>query len=216
MSMQPYWKKILVPTDFSESSLSAVSEARRYLQFSQAEVVLLHVTEPAVVRHASCNLDEIIEAGQASKARTALWLLAGLAMLIGAAQFVVHGGNGVAEVLGWSPFIVGAVVVAVATGTPELATTIVSRIRGHHDVGLGNILGSNVFNALFIAALVALIQPYVVRPPELVSSLAFGSVTTLMILPCKGGYLGRWRGFVLLALYVVYVAMTLRAGGTAH
>ncbi len=47
MSMQPYWKKILVPTDFSESSLSAVSEARRYLQFSQAEVLLLHVTEPA-------------------------------------------------------------------------------------------------------------------------------------------------------------------------
>ncbi len=167
-------------------------------------------------RHAARNLDEIIEAGQASKARTVLWLLAGLAMLIGAAQFVVHGGKGVAEVLGWSPFIVGAVVVAVATGTPELATTIVAKIRGHHDVGLGNILGSNVFNVLFIAALAALIQPYAVRPPELAPSLAFGIMTTLMILPGKGGYLGRWRGFVLLALYVVYVAMTLRTGGTAH
>ena len=51
--------------------------------------------------------------------------------------------------LGWSPFVVGAVVVSVATGTPEMATTVISRLRGHHDVGLGNILGSNIFNALF-------------------------------------------------------------------
>jgi cation:H+ antiporter len=89
-------------------------------------------------------------------------------------------------------------------------------MRGHHDVGLGNILGSNVFNVLFIAALAALIQPYPVKLPELVPSLVFGIVTTLMILPGKGGVLGRWRGFVLLGLYAVYVAMTMNAGGAAR
>jgi cation:H+ antiporter len=166
--------------------------------------------------HAARNAAEIIEAGRASLPKTVLLVLGGLAMLIGAAQFVVHGGKGVALALGWSPFVVGAVVVAVATGTPELATTIIARMRGHHDVGLGNILGSNVFNALFIAALAALIHPYAVKPPELVPSLVFGIVTTLLILPGRGGVLGRWRGFVLLGLYVVYVAMTLNAGGTSH
>ena len=160
-------------------------------------------------RHRARNVEEVIEAGRAAPRKIAVQVVAGLGLLIAAAQFVVHGGKGVALALGWSPFMVGAVVVAVATGTPELATTIISRIRGHHDVGLGNILGSNVFNALFIAALAALIQPYPVKMPELMPSLVFGVVTTLMILPGRGGWLGRWRGFVLLALYLAFVLVTL-------
>jgi cation:H+ antiporter len=167
-------------------------------------------------RHAARNKEEIIEAGRASLLKIILLVVAGLALLIGAAQFVVVGGKGVALALGWSPFVVGAVVVAVATGTPELATTIIARLRGHQDVGLGNILGSNVFNALFIASLAALIQPYAVKPPEIFPSLVFGIVTTLLILPSKGGVLGRWRGFVLLGLYAAYVAMMLSTGGGGH
>jgi cation:H+ antiporter len=168
-----------------------------------------------VVRHArrhrarARNKEEVIEAGRASSLKIVLQAAAGLALLIAAAQFVVHGGTGVALALGWSPFIVGAVVVAVATGTPELATTIIARLRGHHDVGLGNILGSNVFNALFIASLAALIHPYPVKLPELMPSLLFGILTTLMILPGRGGVIGRWRGFVLLALYAAFVVATL-------
>lgn len=167
-------------------------------------------------RHAARSVAEAAEAGRASLLKTVLLVLLGLSMLIGAAQFVVHGGKGVAEALGWSPFVVGVVVVAVATSTPELATTIIARMRGHHDVGLGNILGSNVFNAFFIASCAAMIQPFAVKMPELAPSLVFGVVTTLLILPGKGGALGRWRGFVLLGLYAVYVAMTLNAGSAAH
>jgi len=82
--------------------------------------------------------------------------------------------------------------------------------RGHHDVGLGNILGSNIFNVFFIASVAALIQPYAVKVPEILPSLAFGIVTTLLILPGSGGYLGRWRGFSLLLLYAVFIALTMR------
>lgn len=141
-------------------------------------------------------------------------VMVGLGLLIAAAQFVVHGGRGVAEVLGWSPFVVGAVVVAVATSTPELATTIVAKLRGHDDVGLGNILGSSVFNGLFIAAAAALIKPYAVNFREIVPALVFCAVTTLMILPGRGGQLSRRRGFALLAVYAVYLAMTLWTGGS--
>lgn len=166
-------------------------------------------------RHRARNKEVVIEAGRASSLKVMFQVTAGLALLMVAAQFVVHGGTGVAVALGWSPFIVGAVVVAVATGTPELATTIIARVRGQHDVGLGNILGSNVFNALFIAAVAAIIHPYAVKPVELMPSLVFGVVTTLLILPGRGGVLGRWRGFALLALYAAYVAMTISAG-TGH
>lgn len=166
-----------------------------------------------VVRHArqhrARNVEEVVEAGRLSSGKIVGLVLGGLAMLLVSAQCMVTGGKGVALVLGWSPFIVGALVVAVATGTPELATTIVARLRGHHDVGLGNILGSNVFNALFVAALAALIHPYPVRLPELLPALGAGVVTTLLILPGRGGWLGRWRGFVLLALYAAYIVITL-------
>jgi cation:H+ antiporter len=160
-------------------------------------------------RHRARNLSEVIEAGQSSDLKIVMQVVVGLGLLIGAAHLVVQGGTGVALALGWSPFIVGAVVVAVATGTPELATTIIARLRGQHDVGLGNILGSNVFNALFIASVAALIHPYPVKLPELMPSLLFGILTTLMILPGRGGVIGRWRGFVLLALYAAFVLMTL-------
>ena len=160
-------------------------------------------------RHRERNKEEIIEAGRASSLKIVVQVVAGLALLIGAAQFVVHGGKGMALALGWSPFIVGAVVIALATGTPELATTIISRSRGQHDVGLGNILGSNVFNSLFVASVAALIHPFQVKPSELMPSLAFGVVTTLLILPGQSGLLGRWRGFVLLTLYVFYILSTL-------
>ena len=164
--------------------------------------------------HAASQPTDELDAVPTANGKTVFQVIAGLGLLIGAAQFVVHGGKGVAEVLGWSPFIVGAVVVAVATGTPELATTIISRIRGHHDVGLGNILGSNIFNALFIASLAALIHPYPVNVSELLPSLIFGFITTLLILPGRGGALRRWRGFALLGLYAAYLCMTLKAGGT--
>jgi len=168
-----------------------------------------------VVRHArkyrARNKEEVVEAGQASKLKIVLQVVAGLALLMVAAQFVVLGGKGIAQAIGWSPFMVGAVVVAVATGTPELATTVIARLRGQHDVGLGNILGSNVFNALFVASVAGLIHPYAVNLRELMPSLIFGIVTTLMILPGRGGFMGRWRGFVLLGLYAVYVTWELRA-----
>ena len=142
--------------------------------------------------------------------QTIFTTLLGLGLLIFAAQFVVQGGKGVAQALGWSPFIVGAVVVAAATSTPELATTLIARVRGHQDVGLGNILGSNVFNVLFVAAVAAMIQPYAVRRPEILPSLVFGLITILLILPSRGGHLGRWRGFALLLVYAVFIAVTMR------
>ena len=164
-----------------------------------------------VIRHARRNATIRTEAGERiSLGKTIFFVALGLAMLLGAAQFVVMGGRGVATALGWSNFVVGAVVVAGATGTPELATTIISRLRGHDDVGLGNILGSNIFNALFIASVAAMIHPYAVKLPEIAPSLGFGVVTTLLILPGKGGALGRWRGFVLLGIYGLYIAMTLQ------
>lgn len=169
-----------------------------------------------VVRHARryagqhfVDVEEVERIPSQRKSLIIVQTVGGLLLLIGAAQFVVVGGKGVATALGWSPFVIGAVVIALATGTPELATTIIARVRGHHDVGIANILGSNVFNALFIASVAALIHPYRVNFRELVPSLVFAVVTTLMIFPGSQGIMLRWRGVMLLILYGAYLATTL-------
>lgn len=163
-----------------------------------------------VVRHARAHAASQTEATVCPPfSQSIIFLMIGLGLLIGAAQFVVSGGKGIALALGWSPFVVGAVVVAIATSTPELATTLIARMRGHDDVGLGNILGSNIFNVLLVASVTALIRPYPIHLPELQTSLIFGFVTVLIIYPGRNGHLGRARGFVLLAIYACYIGMTL-------
>lgn len=170
-----------------------------------------------VIRHARAHArGQAPHASRVSPVKPVLHLLGGLGLLVVASKLVVEGGKGVAEILGWSKFVVGAIVVAGATSTPELATTLISRVRGHHDVGLGNILGSNIFNALFIASIAALIKPYAVRLPEIQPSLIFGVFTVLLILPARCGSIRRWRGVVLLALYGAYLLLTLKQGIGPH
>ncbi len=135
----------------------------------------------------------------------------GIAFLVAAGHFIVVGAKGIALAAGLTEFIVGATVVAVATGTPELATTIISRARGHDDLGFGNILGSNIFNGLFIVGLVVLIRPFDVRFSGIALALAAGVVTTLLAAPWRGT-IGRAQGLALVGCYAAYVMVLLTRG----
>ena len=131
--------------------------------------------------------------------------LAGLVFLIVAGRFIVTGAKGIATSFGIGEFVIGATVVAIGTSVPELATTVVSKIRRHDEVGLGTILGSNIFNGLFIVAIAAIISPISIDWREVAIALVFGIVTVALIWPARSGYIERGRGVLLLALYIVYV-----------
>lgn len=135
----------------------------------------------------------------------------GLALLVGAGSLIVTGAKGIGAALGLTPFVVGATLVAIGTSTPELATTLVARLRGHDEVGLGNVLGSNIFNGLWIVGIAALIRPIPVAGTDVLTGLALGFVTVAVCLPLNGR-LGRARGVLLLALYAVYVGVILTVG----
>jgi cation:H+ antiporter len=132
----------------------------------------------------------------------------GLACLIGAGSFIVTGARGVALAFGLSEFVIGATIVAVSTSAPELATTLVARLRKEDDLGLGNILGSNIFNGLFIVGLVAWLSPFTVDFSSIQVALASGIVATLFCWPVRG-QITRVQGVLLLLLYVAYVAYLL-------
>lgn len=130
----------------------------------------------------------------------------GLALLVAASQLIVYGARALALSFGVDEFVIGATVVAVGTSAPELATALVARLRGHDALSLGTLFGSNIFNGLFIVAVAALIRPIAVGWGEVAVALGFGVVALAAVSPWLGGPLDRRRGFLLLALSVVYVA----------
>jgi cation:H+ antiporter len=144
-----------------------------------------------------------------------LWCCLGMPLLVGAGVLIVTGAKGIAASLGLDPFVIGATIVAVGTSAPELATTLVAKVRGHDEIGLGNILGSNIFNGLFVIALAATIRPIVVDWRETTTALAFGLAALLLVLPRRDGMIPRRRGVLLLVLYGAYVAavVVLRPSG---
>ena len=137
----------------------------------------------------------------------------GLAFLVAAGLSIVAGARGLALAFGVDEFIVGATVVAVGTSVPELATTLVAKWRGYDEVGLGTLLGSNIFNGVFVIAIAAIIHPISVARDEALVALAFGIAALLLCYPPRGGFIARRRGVVLLLLYFVYLLVVLRGIG---
>ncbi|MBK8816484.1 MAG: calcium/sodium antiporter [Methylococcaceae bacterium] len=135
--------------------------------------------------------------------------LVGLIFLVVAGKLIVSGASGIATSFGITEFIIGATIVAVGTSVPELATTVIAKLRGHDDVSLGTILGSNIFNGLFIVAVAAIIHPINVIWDDIAIALVFGLFAVVLTYPADDGLIERSRGIYLLALYCVYLAVVI-------
>ena len=142
---------------------------------------------------------------------TLLYLAAGLAMLILAGRLFVYGATGTAHALGVDSYIVGSVLVAIGTSLPELATVLIARYRGHHDVGLGALLGSNLFNGLFIVGVAASIHPIHLPWSETLPALIAGFIAVTLIRPRDGRIPSR-RSMPLLSVYLLFLASTWLVG----
>lgn len=144
--------------------------------------------------------------------RVAALGLAGLVLLVLASRLVVKGASGLAAESGTHVFVIGATLVALGTSVPELAVAVVSQLRRRHEVGLGTVLGSNVFNACFIVGVAAAICPIRVIWSEVSWPLLFGAVTVTVARAGRRASIGRARGALLVALYALFVVLTVRAG----
>jgi cation:H+ antiporter len=138
--------------------------------------------------------------------------LAGVVLLVTAGRLILTAATGIAESHGVEPFIIGATIVAVGTTVPELATTIIARVKGHDEVGLGTILGSNIYNGGLIVGVVAVITPIDVDLTTVAPALILGMVAVALTIPGRSGALDWRRGVILLAVYGVYLAAVLQAG----
>lgn len=142
---------------------------------------------------------------------TALTLIAGLALLIYGAELLVKGASRIAAGFGISPLIIGLTVVAFGTSAPEMAISVSSALKGEADIAVGNVVGSNIFNVLFILGVSALITPLVVSKQLVKTDVPIMiGVSILAYVFSMDGHISFLEGAILFAGILAYIAMLIR------
>ncbi len=138
------------------------------------------------------------------------WLVTGLLLLIISSRILVWGAVDIAQQLGVSHLLIGLTIVALGTSLPELAASIVAARKGEHDIAVGNVVGSNMFNSLAVVGIAGTIEPITNIGVEVFwrDWLSMLFVTMLLLLTAmrfgKSQTISRSEGVLLLLCYLVY------------
>ena len=137
-----------------------------------------------------------------------VWIIVGLACLIGGSNLFVEGATKVAEHIGVSEAVIGLTIVAGGTSLPELATSVVSARKGNSGIAIGNVLGSNVFNILAILGVTGVITPMHLQGITMLD-LSMMVVSTLLVwlFSFTKYKIARWEGVVLTIVFIGYMVV---------
>ena len=142
------------------------------------------------------------------------WLVVGLIALMISAKLLVWGAVDVARFFGISELMIGLTIVAIGTSLPELAASVTSALKGHHDIAIGNVVGSNIFNLLAVMPIPGLIAYTEVQEMALYRDYGTMLLLTLLLIAFIYGFrrskrIGRAAGSILLLAYVSYLGLLL-------
>ncbi len=133
----------------------------------------------------------------------------GLIGLVVGAKLLVSGGVSIARMIGMSEWFIGITIVAIGTSLPEIVSSIIAARRGHAEMAIGNIFGSNIFNILMVLGITSIIHPLNIQEPihpDLFTSI--GITSLLLVLILLGKYnLRKISGIVLLLTYCLYIIL---------
>ena len=135
-----------------------------------------------------------------------MWTVAGLALIMGGSHVTVGAATKIAQYAGLSERFIGLTIVALGTSLPELFTSVAAARKGNADIAIGNIVGSNIFNILFVVGFSALITPVAFSKAfefDMWIALASSFMLLIFVLPTKA--LERWGGLAMLASYAAYL-----------
>ncbi|GAB6260457.1 calcium/sodium antiporter [Photobacterium sp. CCB-ST2H9] len=139
-----------------------------------------------------------------------IWLVVGLVLLVVSSRILVWGAVTIAQSLGVSDLIIGLTIVALGTSLPELAASVAAARKGEHDIAIGNVVGSNMFNILAVIGIAGVISPMTSIGVEVFARdwLVMMALTVALVLMCLGirgpGRINRFEGFLLLVAIFAY------------
>lgn len=135
-----------------------------------------------------------------------LQIALGLVCIIAGGQLSVDGATGLARALGLSETLIGLTIVAIGTSLPELVTSLAAARKGENDIAMGNVIGSNLFNILFILGTSAVLRPITVAPTAIIDGAVLVAVSVVFWLTSRRGKMSRPVGAVMMLSYVAYTA----------
>ncbi len=139
--------------------------------------------------------------------KSIIFVILGIAMIIFGSECAVETATTLAKMAGWSDAFIGLTIVALGTSLPELFTSVMAAIKKNSDIAIGNVVGSNIFNILFILGITSLIIPINFAPSFLIdTAISLACAVLLLALSLKGGKLRKWGGAIMLISYVGYFA----------
>ena len=142
--------------------------------------------------------------------QASLWIIVGLTCLVGGSNIFVSGAVFVAQSFNISNAVIGLTIVAGGTSMPELATSVVAAKKGNSGIAIGNVIGSNVFNILFILGTTGLICPMGIGDiTQIDMTMLVGSMIMLWLFSFTKLNIERWEGAVLFAIFIAYMVYLL-------
>ncbi|MFO7715523.1 calcium/sodium antiporter [Desulfosarcina sp.] len=161
------------------------------------------------------EMEQELEAHAMPLRRAVFWLVVGLILLIVSSRILVWGAVEIAHGFGVSDLIIGLTIVAAGTSLPELASSIIAIRKNEHDIALGNVLGSNLFNTLAVVGIAGTIHPMAVGPEVFSRDILVMAVLTVSLFIIGYGFRGpgrinRFEGAALLACYIGYTTYLAR------
>ena len=157
----------------------------------------------------SSEMSEELNDNRMTLKQALIWLVVGLVLLIMASRLLVYGAVFIAQGLGVSDLVIGLTVVAVGTSLPELASSLIAIKKGEHDIALGNVIGSNLFNTLAVVGIAAAIEPMAVDAVVLSRDWTLMAILTAALFVMGYGYkkqgrINRLEGGALLLVFTGY------------
>lgn len=168
-----------------------------------------------VVVRSNDEEDKLAEGPVFSNKKASLYILAGLVGLYFGGEWVVSGAMQFARELGYSETFIGLTVIAIGTSLPELFTSAVAAYKGNTDIAVGNVVGSNIFNLLWVLGVSALLNPL---PFDVASNTDIGMIilasALLLFAVAVGGKtrIIRWEGTLFVLVYVAYIIYLIQRG----
>lgn len=183
-----------------------------FILFSLLLLLMWWITRQGIRSHGTDALtEEYIEElpGEMSTSQALFWLTAGLILLTISSKILVWGAVNVAIDLGVSELIIGLTIIAIGTSLPELAASITGALKNEHDIAIGNVVGSNLFNTLGVLAIPGLIKPSVLVEGVLERDLPVVFIITIVLFIMAYGFraegrINRLEGSLLLSAFIAY------------
>ncbi len=155
------------------------------------------------------NVDVGDNGKEISVIRCIIYIMLGLAVIVFGGDLVVDAASDIASKLGLSPTLIGLTIVAIGTSLPELVTSLVATKKGQMDMAVGNIIGSNIFNVLWIMGITSAIHPIAIQMENMIDLVILAVVSMISFLfVFRDHKISKGEGIVMLLMYATFITYT--------